>query len=297
LHPSRASSKDKPTVKKPDRSKLPVITSQGSRVGYREDLYHFFVRISWGVFLAIVTGAFIGTNIIFALLYMAIPNSVANATAFVDLFFFSVETLATIGYGVMSPQNRWAHGIVTIESLVGIASTAMITGLIFVRFARPTARILFSDKMVISKRDGTPHLTFRMANWRMNAISEAQVNVLVLLSETTKEGEMMRVPMRLNLVRDKNPMFALSWAAMHKIDETSPFAGGIDKLREKRAQIFVSMTGLDETLMQTISARWRYELDDIVSDHRFADVLVIREDGTRIIDYDRFQELIPVKDT
>jgi inward rectifier potassium channel len=285
----------RPTLKVSARAPFPPIVAQGQRLAFHEDLYHFILRLSWKAFFGVVTVAFAATNMLFALLYMAVPGSVANASAFIDHFFFSVETLATIGYGVMSPQNRWAHAIVTIESLAGIASTAMITGLIFVRFARPTAQILFSSNIVICPRNGVPHLMFRMANWRRNQIAEAQLNVLILMTETTLEGETMRRPMKLELVRDRNPLFALSWTAMHRIDETSPFfADGIAKLREQKAEIFLSLSGLDETLMQTITARWRYQLDDILRDHRFADILVTREDGARVIDYDRFHDVIPI---
>jgi inward rectifier potassium channel len=277
-----------------ERTTLPAVQSAGHRVSFRHDAYHYVLRLSWGVFLGLVTLAFLGTNVVFALLYMLVPGSVSNASSFVEHFFFSVETLATIGYGVMSPQNRWAHAIVTVESLAGIASTAMITGLIFVRFARPTARILFSDKMVIGPRDGVPHLMFRMANWRRNQLSEAQLTVLLLVTETTQEGESMRRPMKLDLVRDKNPIFVLSWTAMHKIDETSPFWGeaALDELRKQKAEIFLALSGLDETLMQTIIARWRYQLDDIVPNARFVDVLTLRDDGTRLIDYEKFHEII-----
>jgi inward rectifier potassium channel len=274
---------------------FPRIDVMGERLSFHEDFYHVLLRISWKAFFAFVTIAFVLTNIAFALLYMVSPGSVSNASSFVDHFFFSVETLATIGYGVMAPQNRWAHSIVTIESLAGIASTAMITGLTFARFARPSAKILFSDKMVICPRDGIPHLMFRMANWRRNQISEAQLKLFLLVSETTREGESMRRPMKIDLVRETNPLFALSWTVMHRIDEASPFFGdGMKRLREQRAEMFLTLSGLDETLMQTISARWRYELDDIVTDHRFADILVLRDDGTRVIDYDRFQDLVPV---
>lgn len=281
-----------------ERTTLPTIQALGQRLAFHEDFYHFFLRLTWPQFFGVVTLVFLVANITFAGLYMAWPGSVKDANGFLDHFFFSVETFATIGYGEMTPANRWAHSIMSIQALAGILSTAMITGLAFARFARPTAKILFSDKMVIAPRDGVPHLMFRMANWRRNQIADAQLSVLVLMRDVTKEGEVMRKPERLALVRDRNPMFALSWTAMHRIDESSPFFGnGMEKLKEQSADIFIAVTGLDETTMQTIAARWRYSLDDIVLNHRFADVLRVHDDGTRIIDYDRFHELIPIPDT
>jgi inward rectifier potassium channel len=278
-----------------ERTTLPTIQALGQRLRFHEDFYHFFLKLTWPQFFGVVTLVFLIANFAFAGLYMAWPGSVKDANGFLDHFFFSVETFATIGYGEMTPANRWAHSIMSVQALCGILSTAMITGLAFARFARPTAKILFSDRMVIAPRDGVPHLMFRMANWRRNQIADAQLSVLVLMREVTKEGEVMRKPERIALVRERNPMFALSWTAMHKIDDSSPFFGnGMEKLKEQSADIFVAVTGLDETTMQTISARWRYSLNDIVPNHRFEDVLRVHDDGTRIIDYDRFHELVPI---
>jgi inward rectifier potassium channel len=274
--------------------RFPRVEAVGGQLRFHEDLYHVFLRLSWPWFLAFMAGGFLLTNLAFAGLYAAAPGSIAGATSFLDHFFFSVETLATIGYGVMSPQTRWAHGIVTLESLVGIAATAMITGLTFVRFSRPTAKVLFSEKMVITPRNGVPHLMFRMANWRRNQIAEARLSAIVLVTERTLEGETMRRPEPLTLVRDVNPFFALSWTALHRIDESSPFYGaGLEKLRKDRSEILLTLTGLDETFMQTIIARWRYRLDEIVPNSRFVDVLTVREDGTRVIDYEKFHDVVP----
>jgi inward rectifier potassium channel len=275
------------------RANFPPVVAIGRKLAPHEDFYHWILTLTWPRFFGVVTLAFFALNALFAALYALCPGSVANADGFVDCFFFSVQTLATIGYGGMAPQRTWAHGVMTVETLTGIISTAVITGLTFARFARPTAKILFADKIVIGMRDGVAHMMFRMANWRRNQIVEAQLNVLLLLSETTKEGETLRRPHVLKLVRDRNPMFALSWTAMHTIDETSPFHGddAMAKLRSQRGEIFLTVSGIDETLMQTIIARWRYQLDDIVPNARFADILNIREDGTRVIDFDKFHDI------
>ncbi|HEY8075727.1 MAG TPA: ion channel, partial [Labilithrix sp.] len=205
-----------------------------------------------------------------------------------------VQTLGTIGYGSMAPATRYGNVVVSIEALVGILLTAIVTGMTFVRFARPTAKILFADKAIIAKRDGVPHLMFRLANWRRNQIVEAALSVMILVTERTKEGDVMRRPQAIALVRRVNPMFALTWTAMHKIDESSPFFGenALEKLKAERAEIFLSVTGYDETIAQTIHARFRYSLDDVVMNAQFADVLTTRDDGTRIIDYDKFHDIV-----
>ena len=281
------------------RATFPTIVAVGRRLAPHEDFYHWVLTRTWLQFFGAVALAFTALNVLFAGIYILSPGSIGQANGFVDHFFFSVQTLGTIGYGSMAPQTLYGNVVVSIEALTGILTTAVITGLTFARFARPTSKILFSEKMVVGKRDGVPHLMFRMANWRRNQIVEAQLNVLLLLTETTSEGETMRRPMRLDLVRDKNPMFALSWTAMHRVDEKSPFFGSdaIDKLKAQNAELFLTLTGLDETLMQTITARWRYQLTDIVHNARFADVLVTREDGTRVIDYDKFHDIVRLEDS
>ena len=275
------------------RASLPVIKALGQKLAAHEDFYHWVLTLSWPAFFGWVTVAYFMTNAVFALAYMLVPGCVANVNGFVDSFFFSVETFATIGYGVMAPQTRYAHSLVTIQALAGILATASITGLTFARLARPTAKILFSEKAVISNRDGIPHLSFRMANWRRNQIAEAQLHIMVLITETTSEGETLRRPTTIKLIRDRNPMFLLTWTAMHAIVADSPFHGpdAMDKLRAMKADIFVTLTGLDETLAQTIHTRYRYDLDDIVHNARFADILRVSDDGVRVIDFDKFHDI------
>lgn len=275
------------------RASFPQILAIGRRLAPHEDFYHWILTLTWPRFFGVALAGFIALNGVFTSLFAIAPGSVKDANGFLDCFFFSVETLATIGYGEMSPATQYGHAVVVVEAFVGIVFSAVLTGLTFARFARPQARILFSDKLVVAPRNGVPHLMLRMANWRRNQIVEATLTVLVLVSETTKEGDTMRRPVPLKLVREKNPMFALSWTAMHPIDEDSPFHGAdaMEKLRAMRADIFVTLYGLDETLMQTIVARFRYTLDDIVFDAKFADLLAVRDDGTRVIDYDKFHDI------
>jgi inward rectifier potassium channel len=276
------------------RASLPTVKAVGQKLSPHEDFYHWVLTLTWRAFFGWMAIAYLLTNALFALAFMAVPGCVANVHGFTDCFFFSVETFATIGYGVMAPQSTYAHVIVSFEALAGIVATAMITGITFARLARPTAKVLFSQNAVVAARDGVPNLQFRMANWRRNQIAEAQLSVMILLTEVTKEGETMRRPTTLKLVRDRNPMFLLTWTAMHPIDSESPFFGGepaMAKLREMKAEIFLTLTGLDETLAQTIHTRYRYRLEDIVQNARFADILSMRPDGTRIIDFDKFHEI------
>jgi inward rectifier potassium channel len=275
------------------------IRTVGRKVAPFEDMYHTILTSSWWTFFLVVAGAFLSANSIFAALYLCQPGSITNVRpgSFEDAFFFSVQTMATIGYGGMAPATFFAHVMVTIEAIVAMLGIALITGVTFSKFSRPTAKVLFADKIVIGPRNGVPHLMFRMANWRRNTILEAQLRVVLLVEEISEEGHAMRRPQELSLVRSTQPLFSLTWTAMHKIDESSPFHGSdaLESLRRRKAEIFLSLMGTDETFSQTVHARHNYKLGDIVIGAHFADVLTMLDDGTRIIDYRSFHEIVPTE--
>jgi inward rectifier potassium channel len=281
-----------------DRFSRQGVRAIGLERAPHKDLYHFVLGRSWLTFFLIVAVVFVLANLCFASLYLAEPGAVANVRpgSFEDAFYFSVQTLATIGYGGMYPASRYGHLIVALEAIVGILMVALITGITFTRFARPIARVLFSNRGVITPRDGVPHLMFRMANQRRNRIVEARLSVVMLVTERTREGEVMRRQIDLPLVRDKTTVFFLTWSAMHLIDDKSPFfgPGALDRLRAQQAEVYLGLTGLDETIGQVIHVRKQYALDDIVSGARFADVLSTGEDGTRVIDYRKFHDVVPI---
>jgi inward rectifier potassium channel len=290
--------------KKPTpRPTTPRVRAVGLKREPQKDFYHFILARSWTTFFLLVGLAFVATNALFAAIFLLQPGSIANARAgsFEDAFFFSVQTLATIGYGGMSPLTRFAHVTVAVEALMGILGVALITGITFTRFAKPSARVLFADKIVLARRDGVPHLMFRMANWRRNQVVEAQLRIVLMVTESTREGEMMRRFHDISLVRDRTAVFFLSWTAMHLIDAKSPFHGddALPRLTAQDAEIFLDLSGYDETIGQTIHARQRYTLADIVVNARFADVVKILPDGGREIDYRRFHDVVaqaPVSD-
>jgi inward rectifier potassium channel len=214
----------------------------------------------------------------------------------VDAFSFSVQTMATIGYGAMYPRSLSAHILVSIEVLIGLLGIAMATSLMFARFSRPTARVLFSKVAVISKYNGLPTLMFRVANLRNNWIVEAQVRVSLLLpNETSPEGYTMRRLYDLPLSRSQTPFLALTWVIMHPIEQDSPlFHLNEELFLQKEYQIFVSLTGLDATSSQTIHARHIYWTSDIFWNHRFVDVVLTTSDGSRYIDDAKFHDIVPI---
>jgi inward rectifier potassium channel len=269
----------------------------GLRRPWFGDLYHFALRLSWCSFLLGGVALYLAANAVFALLYLVQPGSIANARpgAFADAFFFSVQTMATVGYGQMAPATLYANLVVTVETAVGLMFLALATGLVFARFSRPTARILFSRVAVIGPYDGTPTLSFRLANQRSNQILQAEVSAVLLRDEKTLEGATIRRFYDLKLARTRTPVFALTFSVMHEIDPDSPLWRATPaSLAADNAELIVTASGLDETIAQRVHARTSYLPQEILWDRRFADVIGWTDDGCRVIDYRRFHDTVPL---
>jgi inward rectifier potassium channel len=272
------------------------VVSIGLRHSPVRDLYHSLLVAPWRAFFLIVLAAYLGANLLFALGYLAIGDGIEEARPghFGDAFFFSVQTMATIGYGKMAPRGLAANLLVTVEALVGLLGLALVTGLVFAKFSRPTARVIFSRNALVTTFDGVPSLLFRMANERGNQIAEAQAHLVLLRTERTPEGEEVRRMHDLRLHRSQSAFFAFTWLVVHPITPQSPLHGETAaSLREKGVDLVASVTGLDETLSQTIHARHAWSPAEILWGHRFVDVLTRLPDGRQAIDYRRFHEVEP----
>jgi len=266
----------------------------GQNRHYLTDLYSLLMSITWTRLIAVIIATYIAANLVFASIYYFIGNGIANASqgSFSDMFFFSVQTMATIGYGNMYPTGLAANIIVVTEVLTGFAFFALLTGMIFAKFSRPTARVLFSEVAVICPYDGVPHLMLRLANQRNNRIVDANIHLLLLRRESSKEGTRMRRFHDLTPVRSRLPMLQLTWTVMHPIDEKSPLYGMTgESLEETDAEIVISLTGLDETFSQTVHARHSFVAEEVIFGATFEDVLAVREDGRVEINYTRFHQV------
>ena len=261
------------------------------------DPYHLLLTLDWPQFFLLTVVSYIATNTLFALLYLAGGDCIKNARpgSFLDAFFFSVQTMATIGYGAMYPSTDYANLLVTLEALIGLLGVAMSTGLMFARFSRPTARVLFSRVAVIAPHNGLPTLMLRVANERRNQILEAQIGLSLLRDEITTEGHFIRRFYDLKLLRSQTRTFALSWIVMHVIDENSPLYGMTPELLEEaQTDIIVTLTGIDETVSQTVHARHYYMTDEILWNMYFVDIFSHKPDGRRVLDLTRFHDVTPI---
>jgi inward rectifier potassium channel len=249
------------------------------------DLYHYLVSAAWPAVLVWIAVAFAGVNAAFALGYLLI-GGVANARpgSFVDAFFFSVQTMATIGYGVMVPQSGGANALVTVQAFAGGVGLALITGLVFTKFSRPTSRVKFSKVAVIGNYHGRRCLMF-----------QPQLHVVLMRAESDEGGGSFIRLYDLQLVRHRHAFLTLTWLVIHPIDEHSPLRNDTsDSIKRDRTTVVVSMIGIDEGLSQTIHASCTYLADDIRWGARFVDVLKPRDGGGWAIDYALFDDVIVV---
>lgn len=268
------------------------VVRRGMPRAYFYDLYHWLIVIRWRIFLPVVIVLYGVINAGFAVLYLLGGDCVSGVEpgSFWDMFFFSVQTISTIGYGGMSPTTMWSNSVASVEAISGVLMTALLTGLMFSKFSLPTARVVFTTKASIRQFRGNRVLMFRMANMRANQIVDATVNVLMAGFEVVEGGQTFRRLQDLTVTRRRTSMFALSWTVTHIIDEDSPlYACEVEQWREREIELIVSLSGIDGTFGQTIQARHSYTINELVFDHAFDDIISPQDDGHILIDYRKFQ--------
>lgn len=259
----------------------------------RKDLYHDLLSMSWKKTVCYFGVFFLTVNSIFATLYWLQPGSLHNSdNSWPTCFFFSVQTLATIGYGFLAPATLQANILVTIEAVLGLFIIAILTGLFFAKFSKAFAKVEFTDKMIITQFDGKTTLIFRMINLRANQIVDSTINLTLLKEEVTIEGHELRRFHELKLVRTSIPLLAMSINIMHVIDESSPlFALGKEGCFACNAEFLVTLIGTDGTFGQTIHATHVYRAEDIAWNRNFKDIVKVLPDRTREVDFGNFNEL------
>ena len=263
-----------------------------------DDLYHRLLRAPWWAFCAVFAAYYLSMNVLFGTLYYQDVAGIQNARAgsFTDAFMFSVQTIATIGYGHLAPASAYINTIVVVESMTGLLSLALWTGIAFARVSRPSARVLFSSHAVVTPYDGVPTLMFRVANGRGNRIVDASITVTMLRTERSAEGMEWRRQYNLDLVRNRSAVFALSWTVMHRIDAASPLRGLLEAYAVKEAgpdELVVSLTGVDDTFAQNIHAMSSYPAAAILQGQHFADMAGFGADGRPMLDFGKFDAVVP----
>ena len=292
----------------PDKKRFPpnlVLARPGARVAIVvgqdrsrwTDFYHAVLTAPWWAFFFGLLLFFLVITAIFALLYLADPTPLGNARHgnFWDVYLFAIETIASINYSGFVPQTTYANVMVSVEGFFGILTTALFTGVIFARFSRPFARIVFSRCAVIVPYDGVPTLMLRCANQRGNSIVDAEVRLSLARQQISREGIEMRRFEDLKPSRQRSSLFALSWTILHRIDRHSPLFGITREMMvNQQMEIVIMLSGLDEVLADRVYARHSYSVADIVWNHKFVDVLSTNAHGRRVVDLTRFHDTEPL---
>ena len=272
------------------------VLTTGLAPSFWNDVYHVAMTVRLPAFVAGLLAAYLAINVVFAALYWLSPNAIANSAGdFENLFYFSAETLTTVGYGELFPQTRYGHILVSAEVFTGLFFTATMLGLIFARMSRPRARLLFATSIVVGPHDAVRTLGVRVANARLNVLASATARLWILMRQTTREGTQFRRYVELRVLRSENPNFTLSWTILHPLDASSPLHGcSTEDLLREDIMFMLVITGHDEASGQTVQASEYYTADDLRWDHRYADILSTSGDGLTVLDYARFHEVEPV---
>src|SRR5215469_18098906 len=263
------------------------------------DVYRWLLGLSWPKFAAFVGTVYVGLNLVCALFYSLDPNSVGGTTTsewLLDCFFFSVQTLATVGYGHMYPQSIYGHIVSMIEIMTGVFLIAVMTGLIFVRFSRPIARVVFSRSMVIASLNGKPTLMVRIGNENQHSMVEAEFRIMFSRDEPLLEGGDFRYFYVLKLHFDRLTVFPAALTLRHTIDETSPLFGATpESLESSRVLFIVSVVGIDPVIAAAVQTQKDYAWRDIQFGQRFAEIYTEHGGGRLTVDYGRLHDIEQVE--
>ena len=251
------------------------------------DPYHLAVTLTWPQFLFMLLGLYLAVNLIFATLYTLVPGAIAHTRPghFFDAFFFSFETLATVGYGDMYPASLYGHVVASAEIVCGLAFTAILTGLTFVRFSRPKAKFVFAKSAVVTSHNGEPTLMLRIGNGRPGVLADVRARINVLITEVSIEGNSFRRTHELPLMRQQIPILPMAWTLMHSINEDSPIHGmDAAALIAAEMRIYVSIEARDPSLGATVYGTLYYMPEQIEFNTHYADAIVTGEDGKLTMD-------------
>jgi inward rectifier potassium channel len=263
------------------------------------DFYHALLHLPWWVTIVAISGSFLAANAIFACLYLTV-GGVAHAApaSFRDAFFFSVQTMGTIGYGTLYPESTGANVVVVAESITSLTLTALATGLVFAKFSRSTAMLVFTRHATIAPMDGVPTLSFRVGNVRGNQIVDARIRVVMVRTEKTAEGKTFYRMLDLRLTRDTALSLSRSWSVFHVVDDTSPLHSETpESMVAKEVELQAQVVGLDDVTMQAVHASHQYYTRDILWGARHADILRETPDGHLEVDLRRFHDVEPTEPT
>ena len=280
-----------------------IITRKKTRISLLGDLYHTCLAMGWGAFFASVTAFYLLLNLLFSLAYYLVPNGLSNVKTgeFWGDFFFSAQTLSTVGYGYIYPQGYLSNAIASVEMLASVIFTAIVTGIVFARFARPHAQVLFSNVATLFQDGDHLKLNFRLGNLRSTPLMNASVEAILARTKKDSNGnntlQLDILPLSFNHV----PVFPVSLSFSHHVLENSPLHGlDAAMLEEQQATIFLVLTATDPVSAQDVFAQHAYKAQDLLFGARFVSLLKPSAQGTLEVDFSLFHttstDPLPAKD-
>lgn len=261
------------------------------------DNYHTLIKMGWGKFWLLVLCGYLFANLFFASIYVSIGDGLYGATGntpfgrFLDAFFFSAQTISTVGYGHISPSGMLANSVAAIESMIGLLAFALATGLLYGRFSKPSAKIVYSDNLLVSPyQENTQGLMFRISNLRRNVLIDLNVEVIFSYNETVN-GKLTRRFFQLELERQNVSILTLNWTIVHALDENSPLANITpDELEKTQAAFSVLLKAFDDTFSQTVHSRTSYQYSDMVWDAKFVQMFDRADNGMIVLDMSKISD-------
>ena len=281
-----------PTIKNSRTFNVHTMGLDGSLMS---DFYYRVMLASWPQFFIGAILIYLCINAGFALVYFFGDNMIINArpNSFIDAYIFSFQTSTTIGYGYLLPKNGITHVIVMVDVFSGLLFVAVLTGLVFARLAKPKARVLFSQQVVITQHRGQTTLLVRLANGRKrSSIINCHVSAVLMMEDRDPESMFERHFIDMHLQRNNVPIFALTWTLVHTIDAQSPLYG-LDKaaIESYGTILIITLDGIEDVFAQTVHTNYIYEAQHFLFNKRFSNILTRHSSGSRMIDYTRFDEV------
>jgi inward rectifier potassium channel len=262
--------------------------------------YHTLITMSWTKFLLMVISAYLVINIIFASIYTLLgPGSLDGGGTsgntpfhhFTDAFFFSAQTISTVGYGHIYPRGMFSNSVAAMESIMGLLSFALATGLLYGRFSRPSAQIAYSKNILVAPYlENSRGIMFRLANLRRNILIDLEIEIIFSFNETV-DGKTFRRFYPLELERRQVSILTLNWTIVHPLDENSPLKDMTkEDLIETEAGFAVLLKAFDDTFSQTVHSRTAYQAHEIVWGAKFKPVFNRDEDGRIVLDLSKISD-------